>query len=221
MRGFDRTLRQHLTASVTLVATGLLLVVPAAHAQVSAANSRFSVGFAAGHLFTLDGDATDSTAFSPLFRFGTRSGFGPAFGLGWFTTELPADVPGFEGPFANIDVRPIMGGLEYTIRRGRWSYEVGATLGYTFNKGALLPEAERYLASRGWSNAQVDVANSLALRPRARVYYDTPSRITLVGGAGVTFLDADVTIRSETDSLRINRNLSSLSVEAGIMVALF
>jgi opacity protein-like surface antigen len=207
-----------------LCAASLLLVVslsPVAHAQVSATNSRFSVGFAAGQLFTLDSDASDSAAFSPLFRFGNSSGFGPAFGMGWFKTELPAGIPGFEGAFADVHVRPIMGGLEYTLRRGPWAYDLGVTVGYTFNTGHLLPEGQRYFGSLGLTDVEVDVANSAAVRPRVRVYYDTPSRITLVGGAGVTFVDADVTLRSGAQSLRINRNLSSFSVEAGIMFALF
>jgi hypothetical protein len=197
------------------------LAAAPADAQVTAANSRFSVGFAAGRLFTFDSEATDSAAFGPLFRLGKSSGLGPAFGLGWFTTELPGGVEGLPGAFAEVRVRPVMGGLEYTIRRGQWAYDVGVTVGYTFNTGEVLPAGQRYFESLGRSDVEVDVSNSIAVRPRARVYYDTPSRITLVGGVGVLFLDADVTLRSGTQSLTLNRHLSSLSIEAGIMVALF
>lgn len=211
---------KHLTL-VALVAALLLAGSPAA-AQVTATNSKFSVGIATSRLFTLDGDATDSWGFGPLFRIGQdKGGWGPSFGLAWFETHLPASAGGVSGDFATLDVRPVMGGLGYTIRRGPWSYDIGATVGWTFNKAKLLPAAERYFESLGAGEVQIDASNSFAVRPRLRVYYDTASRITLTGSVGVLFVDPEVTLRSGPNSITINRNLSSLTIEAGILFALF
>lgn len=208
-------------ALVALVPMLLLAGSPAA-AQVTSSNSRFSVGIAVDRLYTLDGDATDSWGFGPLFRIGqNKGGWGPAFGFAWFETHLPVSVGGVTGDFATLDVRPVMGGLGYTILRGQWSYDIGATVGWTFNKAELLPAAERYFESLGANEVEVDASNSFAVRPRLRVYYDTPSRVTLMAAVGVLFVDPEVTLRSGPNSISINRNLTSLTLEAGLLFALF
>jgi hypothetical protein len=193
-----------------------------AAAQVTASNSRFSVGFAVGRLFTLDGDASDSMAYAPLFRWGQPDGgFGPAFGLGWYTTQLPASLGGAVVDAAELDVRPVMGGLDYTIRRGRISYEVGATAGYTFNKARLLPAGQAFFEAAGAPTVSIDVTNGFAFRPRARVYYDTSSRFTWMVGAGVLFANPEVTLRGGSQSITFNRNLNSVTIEGGLLFALF
>lgn len=198
----------------------LLAFAPSAHAQLSSADARFSLGIAVDRLFTLDGDATDAWGFSPEVRVGAaRSGWGPSIGLGWFETNVTADAG--LGEFATVTVRPVMAGIGYTIRRGPWSYEIGVAAGWTFNSGKVLPEAEQYLAGTDGGPVEVDVSNSLAVGPRLRVYYDTPSRIAFTGTLGVVFLDPEVTLRSGGRSITIDRNLTSFTLEAGIVFALF
>ena len=203
---------------------GLLLLVAAtsAEAQVTSANARFSVGIAVDRLFTLDGDANDAWGVGPVFRIGPdRGGWGPAFGLAWFETNLPASVGGVTGDFAQLKVRPVMGGISYTIRRGPWSYDIGVAAGWTFNSAELLPAAERYFESVDAGPVDVEVSNSFAARPRLRVYYDTSTRVALMGAAGVLFVDPEVTLRSGAQSITFNRNLTSFTLEAGIVFALF
>lgn len=205
-----------------LVAILLLGVAANAEAQLSSANARFSVGIAVDRLFTLDDDASDAWGIGPEVRIGAnREGWGPSFGLGWFESRLSESVGGVTGEFAKVRVRPVMAGMGYTIRRGAWSYDLGVAAGWTFNSGEVLPAAERYFAGAGASPVEVEVSNSFAVRPRLRVYYDTPSRISFTGTVGVAFLDPEVTLRSGGRSLELDRNLTSLTLEAGIVFAIF
>jgi hypothetical protein len=200
----------------------LLLAAAPAEAQVTSANARLSVGVAVSRLFTLDSDASDTWGIGPVFRIGPdRGGWGPTFGLGWFEANLPATVGSVSGDFAALRVRPVMGGLGYTFRRGPWSYDIGVAAGWTFNSAELLPAAERYFESVGAGPVDVEVTNSFAVRPRLRVYYDTSTRVSLVGSAGVLFVDPEVTLRSGNQSITFNRNLTSFTIEAGIAFAIF
>jgi hypothetical protein len=200
----------------------LFAFAPTAHAQLASADARFSVGIAVDRLFTLDGDANDTWGVGPVFRIGPdRGGWGPAFGFAWFEADLPASVGGVTGDFAQLKVRPVMGGVSYTIRRGPWSYDIGMTVGWTFNSAKLLPAAERYFESVDAGPVDVEVTNSFAARPRLRVYYDTSTRVALMGAAGVLFVDPEVTLRSGSQSITFDRNLTSFTLEAGIVFALF
>lgn len=205
-----------------LLALPLLAVAASAEAQLTSANARFSVGLAVDRLVTVDGDASDAWGIGPIFRIGPdRGGWGPSFGLGWFDTRLPASVGGVTGEFAEVEVRPVMAGLGYTFRRGPWSYELGVAAGWTFNSAKVLPAAERYFADASPGAIELEVSNGLAVRPRLRVYYDTPSRVALMGAVGVVFADPEVRMRAGTQSLTIDRNLTSLTIEGGIVFALF
>lgn len=198
----------------------LFAFAPTAHAQLASADARFSVGIAVDRLFTLDSDATDAWGFSPEVRVGAnRSGWGPMIGLGWFETNVTADAG--LGEFTTVTVRPVMAGIGYTLRRGPWSYEIGVAAGWTFNSAKALPAAEQYFSGTGGGPVEAEVSNSLAVGPRLRVYYDTPSRIAFTGTLGLVLLDPEVTLRSGGRSITIDRNLSSVTVEAGIVFALF
>lgn len=205
-----------------LLACSLLACASVAQAQVTSSTARFSVGIAVDRLFTLDDDASDAWGVGPEVRVGAnREGWGPSFGLGWFDTRLQAAEGGVAGEFAEIRVRPVMAGIGYTFRRGPWSYDLGVAAGWTFNRGTVLPAAERYFAQLGTEPVEVEVSNSFAVRPRLRVYYDTPSRVSLTGSIGVAFLDPEVTLRSGGRSLTLDRSLTAVTLEAGIIFALF
>lgn len=204
------------------VLLALLIVALASHAeaQLTSSNARFSVGVAVDRLFTLDGDASDAWGVGPVFRIGPdRGGWGPSFGFGWFDSHLSDVVDGVAGEFAEVTVRPVMAGLGYTIRRGPWSYDLGVAAGWTFNSAKHLAAAERYFGRA--DGIEVDVSNSFAVRPRLRIYYDTPSRVALMGAVGVVFVDPEVTLRSGGRSITIDRRLTSLTIEGGLVFALF
>jgi hypothetical protein len=53
------------------------------------------------------------------------------------------------------------------------------------------------------------------------VYYDTSTRVALTGSIGVLFADPEVTLRAAGQSISFNRNLNSVTIEAGLTFALF
>ncbi|HLG58632.1 MAG TPA: hypothetical protein VI485_25030 [Vicinamibacterales bacterium] len=61
-----------------------------------------------------DSEVGSLVGFGPLVRLNPRKGWGVAGGLSWFRADL--DNPsGAGGNFARLRVRPLMGGVAYTV----------------------------------------------------------------------------------------------------------
>lgn len=139
-----------------------------------------SVGFRNARIGQLDA----ATSLSPLFRFGAGTGLAPAFDLNWFTADLFA---GEDGPrVGNVNVRPIMIGLGYTIRGDRLSLTTSVVGGYAFNSLHLEGEVP------GGSLA-LKVTNGPVWRPGVSIWYDASRRVALNVFAGYIMTRPTVT----------------------------
>ena len=153
--------------------------------------SLVAVGASVSPRYAPDATLDARLSIGPLLRLGSGSGLGPAIGFSWFSADLAA--PG--GPSdpevraGRLSVKPVMGGLSYRVRRGRWSADASVVAGVAFNSFDLKAAA----ADR---SIPVAVRDSFAWRPGTSVWHDTTARIAVNASFGyvvtrprVTFLE--------------------------------
>lgn len=203
-----------------LCACSLLVVMAPTGALAQPQVPRFALGIAAGVVAPSEQDASAKIGAGPLFRFGEdERGWGPAIGLGWFSSVLDGTVGLANGEYARITVRPIMAGVGYTWHQGRWSYEAALTAGYSFNSVEAL-DASRF-AFPGSASVQVDISNAVAVRPRVRAWYDVNDRVSWMVGTGVTLTNPELTLRSGSSTLTKDLGALAWQIEAGVAFRVF
>jgi hypothetical protein len=140
--------------------------------------------------------------------------------LSWTETDLRLPVDGRPTTVGTVKVRPVMGGIGYSIIRGRTRTSIGAVVGYTFNKTELtvpLPPG---------TSASVDIDDNWAFSPKVDVTVAATRRIALVGGVGYVFSNPNVKVNvvqngvttySSSDHVRAD----SFVVRVGAAVSIF
>ncbi len=120
----------------------------------------------------------------PAFLFRPTAGFGPAFGLGWFPSDLAGPGLG-DGPAGRLRVRPVMGGVGYSALRGPAWVTASLVAGLSFN--AITPSELADAEVRA-----IAVDRSFAWRPGVRVGYFVSPRISVDGIVGYVVTRPDV-----------------------------
>jgi hypothetical protein len=171
--------------------------------------SWLAVGLSASPRLPADGRLESSWTLSPLVRVGAGDGLGPAVGFSWFSAELEAG-----GAVGRVRVKPVMGGLSYTLRRHRSSASLSIVGGYAFNSFTL------ELVETG-SAIPVSVGNSLVVRPGLSIWHDASDRIAFNLSAGHVITRPRLELlrdgRREKTSLRADTTI----VGAGLAWKLF
>ncbi len=132
--------------------------------------SLLAVGLAASPRRSAEARLDADWRVTALVRFGSGSGLAPALAFSWFGADLlsasPAEAVG------RLSIKPVMGGVRYTVRRGRRSADVSLVGGVAFNSFTLetLPAGEP---------VPVSVGNSFAWRPGASIWFDASRRVAL------------------------------------------
>src|SRR5262245_32287652 len=105
-------------------------VTPAVFAQTE---GRVGVGGLVSLNATTDDDVGVGKSISVLVVLNPHKGWNVAWALNWFKADL--DNPdGSSGEFARLRIRPLMGGVAYTIGEGRVFTSFGVVAGPSFNK---------------------------------------------------------------------------------------
>ncbi|MPZ20900.1 MAG: hypothetical protein GEV06_23810 [Luteitalea sp.] len=167
-----------------------------------------------GRAMTSD-TADDGVVFVPYILLGgKRDGWGPAFGLGWFRTDITADVFGQGYEAGNLRVRPYLVGLGYGVTRGRVRYEGSLVAGLAINHFGLSHESEQALRARDLP-VDGDASNSLAVRPGFSVWIYVTPRLALRWHANYLMTRPDLTIGSGPGSHRFRQSANALTFGAG------
>lgn len=150
---------------------------------------RFLVGANTSIAATPNVDLGSSWKISPFIRnTPRRAGWGPSFGLNWYTGDIRVTVDGEKVTLGEVKVRPVMGGLSYAIIRGRAITNLSFVGGYAFNHARVtyaLPEG---------TSASMRIGNAWVVRPNVGLTYALKPRLALVGGAGYVFSKPSLTI---------------------------
>ncbi len=90
-------------------------VTPAAFAQTE---GRIGVGGSLNNNSTTDDEVSVGTGFGVLVLLNPETGWGVTGAFNWFKADL-LNPSGLSDDFATLRVRPLMGGVSYTIGQGR------------------------------------------------------------------------------------------------------
>lgn len=157
-----------------LIASAFLCATTTAFAQTE---GRVSVGASVTHNATTDGDVSSATGFGPLVRLNPHKGWGPAGAFNWFRADLK-DPAGGDGDFARLRVRPLMGGVSYTVGSDVVLTSFSIVVGPSFNKAEF---QQPYVPTAGET---IHAGNSFAVRPGVGVTWTVAPRVGIIGFAG-------------------------------------
>ena len=160
-------------------------VAPSAFAQTE---GRIGVGGALNIDVTPDDEVGVGTGFGVLLWLNPNRGGGFAGALNWFKADL-SNPSGPSGEFASLRVRPLMGGVSYTIGPDRVLTSFSVVGGPSFNSVKF----DHDFVHSG--PVAIDADTSLAIRPGVGVRYTVHPRVGLVGYGGYLFNRPDVVYR--------------------------
>ena len=200
-----------------------------AHAQ---SEGTFAVGLGGGHSFGVS-DGTGGRAILPrvpLFRIqpppdenGRRpDGWGPQFGLPWYTADLRQPVTQSPVDFGELHVRPIMAGYGYTKRFDRTAVTARALGGYAFNRLKRSPAFDAdYTKAFGAGAITTTVSNTFVVRPDLSVWFDLGKKVGLNVSAGYTLTRPTVTISGPHGFDERHVDADVVTVTVGLVYSVF
>ena len=172
-----------------------------------------AVGAAATVGLTPDSAVDTGVGVGPVIRLRPRNGWGPSLGFGWTRTPLRM-MPDGAAPLATLVVRPVMGGVEWGVSRGRFASSISLVGGYAFN--SLSVDTMRTGPGRA-----IAVDNSLTARAGVGVWVDVTPRVGLNLFGGYRVARPNVTFASDTDVAKQSIDADAVVVSVGFAYWLF
>jgi hypothetical protein len=169
-----------------LFASAIVCAAPSVFAQTE---GRVSVGGSVTVNSTTDDDVASTTTFGPVVRLNPRKGWGPAGAFNWFRADLH-DPAGGTHDFARLRVRPLMGGVSYTVGSDAVLTSFSIVGGPSFNKADFHGS---YVTGSGES---IDAENSIAIRPGVGVTWTVAPRVAIIGFGGYLINRPDILYRN-------------------------
>jgi hypothetical protein len=163
-----------------------------------------------------DPAATGSYDIGLLWRFGhPKTGWGWAWGLNWYRTDIERFVGGSTVDFGELRVRPITAGYGYTQVIGRTSIAGTLLGGFAFTSVSLNPvAADAYVERLGARTVQADSGMTWVTRPGVGVWYDLNKKFGLHFNAGYMIARPNVTVKSSLgeDKRRVRADVFTFKV---------
>ena len=166
-----------------------LVLICAASPVFAQTEGRVSVGGSVTFNGTTDDQVASATTFGPLVRLNPHKGWGPAGALNWFRADL-LNPAGGTADFARLRVRPLMGGVSYTVGSGAALISFSIVGGPSFNKTEFTGS---YVSAAGES---IDADTSFAVRPGVGVTFTLAPRVALIGFGGYLINRPDIVYRN-------------------------
>ena len=173
--------------AVAAALLSLLMAVPA-FAQTK---GRVSVGGTVTWVKPTDSEVGALVGFGGLVRLNPKKGWGVAGGLSWFRADVENPVGG--GDLAKLRVRPLMGGVSYTIGEQPLLISFSVVAGPSFNKLEFdddfldqLPPGPR---------PSLEAKTSFAVRPGVGLTWTVAPRVAIVGFGGYSINRPDLVYR--------------------------
>jgi len=201
--------------ALTVLLCGLTAVPTEAQTK-----GRVSVGGTVSFVHPTDSEVGSLVGFGPLVRLNPRKGWGVAGGLSWFRADV--DNPsGANGAFARLRVRPLMGGVAYTVGTQPVLVSLSVVAGPSFNDIDFEDDFVRTLPA-GAPTPELDIDNSFAIRPGVNVTVTIAPRVALIGFGGYMINRPGVIYRdSRGQEFRDRWKADGIIVSAGVVYSLF
>jgi hypothetical protein len=198
-----------------MAVVGLLAVGAPVAAQTK---GRVSVGGTVTWVKPTDSEVGTLFGYGPLVRLNPKKGWGLAGGLSWFRTDI--DNPNGSGSFAKLRVRPLMGGVAYTIGEQPVLISFSVVAGPSFNDLDFEDDFLRTLPAG--PQPELDIDNSFAVRPGVGVTWTVAPRVAIIGFAGYSFNRPDVIYRDVNGTEFRNRwKADAILLSVGAVYSLF
>ena len=167
-----------------------------------------------------DNEVGSLVGSGPLVRLNPRKGWGAAGGLSWFRADI--DNPsGATSAFARLRVRPLMGGVSYTVGEQPVLLSMSIVAGPSFNAIDFDDDFIRTLPG-GSLTPEIDIDNSFAVRPGVNVTVTVAPRLAFVGFGGYMINRPDVVYRDNRGQEFRNRwKADGVIVSGGLVYSLF
>ncbi len=205
-----------MTRAIVLGVMALCAAVPAA-AQTK---GRVSVGGSVTFVKPTDTDVKSVVGVGPLVRLNPKKGWGPAAGFSWFRADLE-DPSGASGAFATLTVRPLMGGIAYTVGEQPVLVSFSVVAGPSFNSIRLEDEFLSRLPAAA-PRPTMDVNTSVVVRPGVGLTWTVAPRVAIIGFGGYSVNRPDITYRDSTGQEFHNRwKADALLFSVGAVYSLF
>ena len=204
-----------------LVVAVILWLAPAAPA---AAQSDAFIGF--GLAFSTYDSRDDILAtpnsVGPLLRLQLGEGLGPSIGFQWFRTDVRTVIGGRVTRLGSLRMRPIMAGVAYTKRFGRFTAATALVGGYAFAR-LRLDDAARAAAYRHdgsvWLSGRA--GDSFAWRPNVSLWYDVGQKVGLLASLAYIGVRPTITISTTAGPIREHVNADSVVFTVGAVYGIF
>ncbi|HSC26897.1 MAG TPA: outer membrane beta-barrel protein [Vicinamibacterales bacterium] len=179
-----------------------------------------SVGGSITFVQPTDSDVQSLIGGGPLVRLNPKKGWGIAGGLSWFRANV--DNPeGGDAPFARLRIRPLMGGVSYTVGEQPVLVSFSIVAGPSFND---LDFRDAYLDSLPPDSGrpELDIENSFAVRPGVNITWTVAPRVAIIGFGGYMYNEPDVIYRDSSGQEFRNRwKGNAILLSIGAVYSLF
>ncbi len=197
---------------IALVTAVVLSSALAASAQTE---GRVGVGGSVTLNNTTDSDVGTAFTFGPLVRLNPRPGWGFAGAFNWYWADLHNPAGG-DAPFGRIAVRPLMGGIGYTLGPPKTLVNFSVVMGPSFNRAYF---DDGFADAAGSS---IEAKTSFAVRPGISVTQTLAPRVGFTAFAGYMINRPEVTYRSNTGQQVADRwRADSIVLSVGMVYSIF
>jgi hypothetical protein len=191
----------------------LLWSAAPAHAQRV---GKFSVGVAATEVKPIDDDVRSTVGVGVTLARVPRSGWAFTGALNWFESDLNGAFVGIADKIGTLRVRPLMGGISYTVMQGRLATIFSIVGGPSFNRMHIFD------AARDRVEVTSDVKQtSIAVRPGVNLSYAVKPRLAITGFGGYLIDRPKFTFRTAAGQTRNTWKADAVVVSGGLAVSLF
>jgi len=193
----------------------IVLVGGAASAVFAQTEGRIGVGGAFNINATTDSEVGIGKGVGVVVRLTPRRGWSPTGSINWFKADL-SNPSGPSGDFATLHVRPLMGGVSYTIGPDRLLTSFSVVGGPSFNSAEF---HDGFIRSNA---AEIHVDNSVAMRTGIAESYVIRPRVALIGFGGYTFNRPGIVFRDSINhEFRDRWRADSIVLAVGAIYSLF
>jgi len=182
---------------------------------------RFLLGINLTHSLTPDEELGSHWSVAPVIRNTPRRlGWGPSFGLSGYKGDITAPIDGRRTTIGEVRIRPLMGGISYSIGGGRARTSFSFVGGYAFSSAkvtAALPDG---------AVASIDIENAWVVRPNVGLTYALTRRLALIGSLGYVYTNPTIAINVSQQGQAPSRVSGSLrsdyvSITVGTAISIF
>jgi hypothetical protein len=202
---------------IGVVSALLVCLASVASAQTK---GKVSVGASATYVNPTDNELRSLVGYGPLVRLNPRKGWGVAGALNWFRADVDHPVTG-DDTFAVIRIRPLMGGVAYTVGEQPVLVSFSIVAGPSFNSFKFDDEFIRTLPP-GPVTPDLDIKTSFAVRPGVSVTWTVAPRVAIVGFGGYMWNEPDVVFTDQFgQEFRNQWKASAIVLSIGAVYSLF